>query len=87
MTSYHSEFFNCFRIDLKTKESTLVCPQTVMDVYQLASLFLFSVLAFHSTCQPPDDAANNMKQHLRRKRYIVFPEGSTFSVSNKKVYV
>jgi hypothetical protein len=53
-----------------------------MDGYQLVFFFTFSVLLYHTSCQPPDDRLNDKTTHSRRKRYVVFPAGSTYSVSD-----
>jgi hypothetical protein len=64
--------------------SALTCPQGVMDGYQLVLILVFSVLAFRTACQLSYDHASDKTMKLsRRKRYLVFPDGSTFSVSDK----
>lgn len=40
----------------------------------------FTLLVFHTTCRSYD-GVNDMPALSRRKRYIVFPEGSTFSIA------
>ncbi|XP_033610442.1 uncharacterized protein LOC111872145 isoform X2 [Cryptotermes secundus] len=40
----------------------------------------FTLLVFHTTCRSYD-GVNDMPTLSRRKRYIVFPEGSTFSIA------
>ncbi|GFG34797.1 hypothetical protein Cfor_10372 [Coptotermes formosanus] len=54
-----------------------------MDNYQLLFLFTLSLLTFRTTCHSPDDCVNGTSTHThsRRKRYVVFPEGSTYSVA------
>jgi hypothetical protein len=51
-----------------------------MDNYHLLSLLLFTVTVFHTTCEPFYDGDKDLSVS-RRKRYVVFPRGSTFSVS------
>lgn len=83
MARYSFEFST---VALLIQVSAFVCPQGVMDGYKLVCLFVFSVVAFR-TCQPTFDGLHDMTAHSRRKRYLVFPDGSTFSVSDKKVYL
>jgi len=53
-----------------------------MDSNRLVLLFAFSVLVFLITSQNSVGRLNDTNTHSRRKRFVVFPEGSTYSVSD-----
>ena len=53
-----------------------------MDSKRLVLLFTFSALTFLITSQYSDGRLNDTTIHSRRKRFVVFPEGSTYSVSD-----
>jgi len=53
-----------------------------MDSNQLVLLFIFCVLTFLITSYNSDGRLNDTATHSRRKRFVVFPDGSTYSVSN-----
>jgi hypothetical protein len=73
--------FTLLLIDQKTRLTIYFYSQVVMCGYLLVILFLFSVLELRTECQSFYDDINDMAIHSRRKRYLVFPDGSTFSVS------
>lgn len=52
-----------------------------MHGYRLVFLFLLSVLELCTLCQSSYDDINDVTTHSRRKRYLVFPDGSTFSIA------
>lgn len=51
-----------------------------MDNYQTLFLILFALIFFHTTCQSFYEAENDITVS-RRKRLVVFPLGSTFSLA------
>ncbi|PSN32584.1 hypothetical protein C0J52_21306 [Blattella germanica] len=48
-----------------------------MKVLRLALMLLLTIAIFFTTCHPSTDS----ELLLRRRRYVVFPEGSTFSIA------
>jgi len=56
-----------------------------MDNYQPFLLILFALIFFHTTCQSFYEGENDITVS-RRKRLVVFPLGSTFSVSYRNAY-
>ncbi|XP_021934012.1 uncharacterized protein LOC110836760 isoform X2 [Zootermopsis nevadensis] len=63
----------------------LSCYCAVMDNYLLLFMIIFAVIFFHTTCQTSYGGNNDMTTVVRRKRFVIFPRGSTFSLafSNK----
>lgn len=57
-----------------------ICYSAVMDNYLLLFMIIFAVIFFHTTCQT-SYGGNDMTTVVRRKRFVIFPRGSTFSVS------
>jgi hypothetical protein len=57
----------------------------IMDNYQPLFLILCALIFFYATCQSVYEGEND-KRVSRRRRYVVFPLGSTFSVSYRNTY-
>jgi hypothetical protein len=55
-----------------------------MDNYQYFLLILFLLIFFHTTYQNIYEGENDVT--VSRKRVVVFPLGSTFSVSYRNAY-
>ena len=56
-----------------------------MDNYQPIFLIVFALIFFHTTCQSSYEGECDAAIS-RRKRAVVFPLGSTFSVSYRNSY-
>jgi hypothetical protein len=79
-----SDYFFFFRNRSAQACDASVCYSAVMDNYQVFFLTLLALIFFHTSCQTFYDGDNDITVP-RRKRYVVFPLGSTFSVSCSNV--
>ncbi|XP_069696550.1 uncharacterized protein [Periplaneta americana] len=52
-----------------------------MENWRLFFLTALTLFVFHTMCQPEHDYINSAKTLSRRKRYVVYPEGSSFSIA------